>query len=161
VGVSSDFTGVVRCSCYHIVKELRSQVYVVHLIVPLPAKKSHLEEVGLTGLNHLTEIVGESLGKELKGFFLSRALVYKPTPSLRIRKMVLAKTPSETHESTSIHYWSDVADYFKHVICMVGIFLKRTQIFAAVSRRLASRRRLGELIHLSARLAYTFKRLVH
>lgn len=136
------FTGGLGVACYHIAKEMRLQAN-VYLIVPFAGEEGNPEEIGMSGLNQVEqEMVNESLGKEIEDFFLSRVPVgLSAYPSAGLGKWFLVKK-EESHEPAQ-HFttWSDVADYFKTQDLYGWDILERTQLFAKVSKRLASRRR--------------------
>ena len=137
------FTGGLGVACYHIVKELSSQAN-VYLIVPFADSENNLEhiDIGLTGLNNLEqEFVGENLGKEFENFFLSRVPVsLSAYPSLSLSKWLLANKVEGNEASAQFLTWGDVSDYFKTRDLYGWDILQRTQLFAKIAARLASKR---------------------
>lgn len=135
------FTGGLGVACYNIVKSLSIQAN-VYLIVPFASEESNTANVGMTGLNQLEqEFVGESLGKELEDFFLSRVLVgLSAYPSHSIEKTFLGKGKA-FENVTRFTTWSDVSDYFRTKDLYGWDIIQRTQLFAKISRRLAAKKK--------------------
>ncbi|MBI1769606.1 MAG: glycosyltransferase family 4 protein [Bacteroidetes bacterium] len=136
------FTGGLGVACYHIVKALRAQAN-VSLIVPFAGEQGDPENAGVTGLNKLEqEFVNESLGKEFEDFFLSRIPVeLSAYPSLSLGKWLLGKTGTSESNVTRFSTWSDVSAYFQTHDLYGRDILQRTQLFAKISKRIASKRK--------------------
>ncbi len=132
------FTGGLGVACYHIVKTLSTQAN-IHLIVPFAGAESNLENVGVVGLNELEqEFAGEPLGEEFKNFLLSRVPVeLSAYPSFLLGKGGQRGMEDVKHFST----WTDVSDYFRTHNLYGWDILQRTQMFAKISMRIASRRK--------------------
>ena len=134
------FTGGLGVACYHIVKALSTQAN-VYLIVPFAGEEGNLENIDMTGLNQLEqEFVGENLGKEFEDFFLSRIAVrLSAYPSLSLSKLSIEKA-EVLHETVNRFVtWSDVSEYFQTQDLYGWDILQRTELFAKVSKRVASK----------------------
>lgn len=129
-------------ACYNIVKTLSAQAN-IHLIVPFATAENDLENVRVTGLNELEqEFASEPLGEEFKNFLLSRVPVeLSAYPSFSLCKSFIEEQGKEHPHIKLFSTWEDVSTYFQTHDLYGRDILQRTQLFAKISKRIASRRK--------------------
>lgn len=140
------FAGGLGIACYNIVKTLSLRAN-VHLIIPFASSQNSLENVDVTGLNHVQqEFERENVTREFPNISLWQIPIsLSAYPSLT-GMVPFRETASARQVFTSISTWSEVSSYFHTPELYGNDVLQRTHLYSMAVHELASRWKF-DIIH--------------